>query len=265
MRMTVKLPSLSNVALGSTATLSMPIGRTYDQIRLKMTNLNLDELQNVEVLANGKVVQSYKDGAQIKFLNDYYGRPADPAGQLTLHFVRPEMADLTQRRLFGFGTQDLQTFTLRFDIPATTAAGTAPKVEAWAVQSEPAPAGVITKVKRFPVATSVTGTQELDSIPTGGARIMAVHFTKAGINKAEVEMNSVKVYDALKEVGEGIQIAAGRKPDGTTSLHLDWILEGDTAQALVTEGLQDFRIRLDHADTNPCDMIIEYLDGIAGI
>lgn len=265
MRMTVKLPSLSNVAKGSTATLNFPIGRTYDQVRLKLTNLNLDEVQNIELLANGKVFQSFKDGAQVKFLNDYYGRPADPTGQLTIHFVRPEMADLVQRRLFAVGTQDLQTLTLRFDIPATTASVNEPVVEAWAVQSEPAPMGVITKVKRFPFASSVAGLQEIDKIPTGGARIAAIHLVKGDLKKAEVEMNSVKVFDAEKAIAEGIQIAAGRTPQTATASHLDWILEGDTGQALVTEGLQDFRVRIDHTAAGAGEMIVEYIDGLAGI
>ena len=265
MRMTVKLPSLSNVALGSTATLNLPIGRTYDQIRLKLTDLNLDEVQNIELIANGKTFASWKDGAQVKFLNDYYGRPADPAGQLTFHFVRPEMADLTQRRMFALGTADLKTLTLRFDIPATTVAGTAPVVEAWAVQSEPAPMGVVTKIKRFPFASSVAGIKEIDNLPTGGARIMAIHALKGDIDKSEVEMNSVKVFDAQKGIAEGIQIAAGRTPQSSVASHLDWILEGDAGQALATKDLQDFRVRLDLATAGAGELIVEYMDGLAGI
>ena len=147
MRLTKKLPSLANVGAGQSATLNCPVGLSYDRIEIEYAGVTLAQMKNIEVVINGKPVMTFKDGARVESLNDYYGRPKT-AGFLTLHFARPEMKTLEQQRLTSVGTVDVATLAVNIDIDAAAAA---PVIKAHAVQSEPAPLGAFIKSTRIPV------------------------------------------------------------------------------------------------------------------
>ena len=262
MRVTNKLPSLTNVSAGSTAVLNLPLGLTYDFIQLEYSGVTLAQMKNIKLEVNGKIIQEFKDGNQIVFLNTYHGRPADAAGFLTLWMIRPEMHTLQDQRLTALGTSDIKTLTLRFDIDA---AATAPAVKAHAVQSEPQPFGLCTKIKSFVSSTAVAGVQEIDNLPTNAARIGAIHLVKPDITDVEVTIDSMVAFQASKALAENIQKKYGKVPQTASATHIDWMLEGDMGQALTTQGVQDFRIKPTHGAAGQLDILVEYLDGLAGI
>ena len=75
MRMLVKMPSLTNVAAGSTATLNCPIGRSYDRIIFEHNKeLTVEQIKNLRVEIDGKPIQEYKDVGQLQAINNYYKR-----------------------------------------------------------------------------------------------------------------------------------------------------------------------------------------------
>jgi hypothetical protein len=262
MRITNKMPSVTNVAPGSKAVLNLPLGRTYDLLQLEYAGVTLAQIKNLELEINGKVVQRFRDGVQLADLNSYWGRPVDSTGLLTMWFVRPEFNTLVDQRLTALGTVDIKTLALKFDIDA---AADAPVLEAYAVQSEPQPLGLITKVKSFQSSTAVSGLQEIDNIPTNAARIAAIHLFKADIEQVEVEINSMKAFELKKASAENIQKKYGRVPLTAKASHIDFVLEGDNAQAMVTQGIQDFRIKPVHTAAGNTELVVEYFDGLAGI
>lgn len=255
-----KLPSLSNVSAGSTATLQIPRGVTYDAIHLEYSGVTLAQLKNIEVRINGKVIQSFVDGVRLQDINKYYKRNVK-AGILTLWFVRPEMDNNALRRMTAIGTADVATFDLRMDIDAAAAA---PVITAWAIKSNQQPLGMITKIKRFPASSATAGLKEIDNIPKEG-RIAAIHLFKSDITSAEIELDSSKVYEFTKTLGAGVQTDYGRNPDTSKMTSVDFHLEGDPSQALVVEHVQDFRLRADLATAGSFDIVVEYLTGFSGI
>ncbi|HKJ87199.1 MAG TPA: major capsid protein P2, partial [Gammaproteobacteria bacterium] len=114
----VDLPSLSNVAAGNRATLSLPVGLTYHRIFFTLDGPTLAELTNLEILINGKVVQTFSDFQRLDDLNDYWGRGTWDSGNghITLWFDRAEMEQFGQKEVTAIGTGDVQTFTIRFNI-----------------------------------------------------------------------------------------------------------------------------------------------------
>jgi hypothetical protein len=260
MRITKQLPSLSNVAASSKATLNCPVGLTYDQVTFEYSGITAAQLTNLQVDINGKTVQYFASATDVVLLNDYYGRPKT-AGFLTLHFNRPEM-DYEQgmNRLTGLGTSDVQTLQISMDC----AAATTPVIAAHAVLSDPQPLGLITKIKRFQVSASAIGQFEIDNIPRAG-RICALHLMNDGITDVEVELDSRKVTDASKTLIGALQTENGRTPQTAAMTSIDYCLEGDIKQAMTMQGVQDFRIRptIDAAEAVP--IYVEYLDGFAGI
>ncbi|WP_404402978.1 major capsid protein P2 [Idiomarina seosinensis] len=260
-----QLPSLSNVAAGSTATLELPLGHTYDRVTLEYAGVTPAQMKNIQVVINGKVIWQLKTAERLNQLNAYYNRAVN-AGFLDFHFVRPEFDNIDFRRLFAIGTADVATFSIKFDIDA---AASAPVVTAHAVQSLNSPLGLITKIKEFPTSTATSGAKEIDSLPKQ-ARIGAIHlFGKADISRAEVEVDSYKQYEASKALGEKLQSDIGRTPLDANGTTIDFVREGNPMNALVLRAgkvsVQDFRLRLTCDTPGSWDTVCEYYDQFQGI
>jgi len=264
MQRIVKLPSVANVAAAATASLACPVGGViYDAIILTLTNITLAQLTNIELRLNGKPVQKFASGTELDQINQFYGRGASANGILTLHLARPELALVEQQRLTSIGTADLATMDLQMEIAAGV---TNPGIVAHAVQSVgQAELGLITKVKRFPFNSAVSGQVEVDSIPRTGARIAAVHLVKSDVDAVEIDVNSIRVYEGSKTLGEQVQTQAGRTPQTANMTHVDFLLEGDIWRALRTKGVQDLRVRPTLGTSGAFDLVVEYLDGLEGI
>lgn len=266
MRETVQLPSLSNVAAGSRATLQCPLGPTYDIITLEYSGVTLAQLKNIRVEINGKPIQEYESGVVVDSINKYYSRPVT-AGQLDLYFLRPEMSyEPGSDRVTGIGTLDVQTLQISMDIDA---AAVAPVIVASAERSDPQPLGIITKVKRWQFAAAVSGQFEIDNIPRTG-RVMAMHLRNANITAIEVEIDRQKVLEGSRARLEGIQTRWGRSPQTADMLSVDWCLDGDPKQALAFIGrnraqVQDFRLRPTISAAGAVPIYVEYLDAFHGI
>ena len=264
MRKTVRLPTIQNVVPGGTFTLACPVGMTYDRIIFKLGGTTFDEshIQNLEVIVNGKTIQTWKTGSELRLMNEYWGR-GYRAGYLPIYFKRPEFRPLEQQRLTALGTADVSTLTVRGDISSTAVA---PTLEAFAIQSEPTPLGLISKIKRFDLSAAVAGSFEVDSIPRG-PRVLAAHFLKSDINALTCEVNSVKVLEGDKSTLEELQKESGRVPQSASASHLDFTLEGDILQALNTSRdiVQDLRYRLDLATAGNVPVYVEWLDSFSGV
>jgi hypothetical protein len=262
MRITQRLPSLSNVAAGLTAVLNCPRGLTYDKIVLQYSGTSVTRamLEKIRVKINGKPIQEYSDGDELQSINDYYGR-ADNTGAVTLYFNRPEMDNVQGQRVTGLGTSDIQTLSVEFDVASGAPADFA--VVAYALQSEAQPLGLITKVKKYPASYATSGLMEIDNIVKGG-RIMAIHLFKSDVSKVELEVDKQTVYEATKSVGEILQKEAGRAPVTASATHIDFIQEGDIAQALITAGVSDMRLKPTIDTSGALNVVVEYLDGLAG-
>lgn len=257
-----KLPSLSNVTAGSTATLEIPKGLSIHQIMLKFTNLTLEQMKQIRMEVDGKVFQQFKDGARLDALNQYYARGATENGWIVLHFARPEFDTLAQKRLFALGTADISTLSLRIDIDG---AAVDPKLEAYAIEAEQEPFGLITKVKSFPASFATGGTHEVDNLPVpASARIAAIHLFTDKVTHAELEINGNIAFQAPKTLEDKIQKDAGRNPTAD-KFTMDFIKEDDFAQSQVLAGIQDFRIRMELSQATAFDIVVEYLDGKNGL
>jgi len=253
-----KLPSFSNVAAGSTATLEMPRGLSYHQLIIKYANITLAQMKNIRMEVNGKVFQTYRDGTELDLINKHFSRGVAENGYMVLHFARPELEDLLQQRAFSLGTEDISTLVMRMDIDAATNAGVT--LEAYALQGQQAPMGIITKMKSYPVSYATAGTHELDKLPVPAtARIAAIHLLTDKVTYAELEVDGNIAFEAPKELEAKIQKDAGRTPDAS-KFTMDFIKENDTAQAQVLAGVQDFRIRMQLSEATAFNVLVEYLD-----
>lgn len=266
MRMLVKMPSLTNVVAGSTATLNCPIGRSYDRLIFERKGLTLGQIKNIRVEIDGKPIQEYKDGVQLDEVNAYYKRHTANAnsnnGFFSIWFSRPEMNSLDHQRVTRLGTTGVQTFQVSFDIDA---GAVNPSVVAHAIQSDASPIGMVTKVKQFVMSTATAGDFEIDSIPKG-PRILAVHFFKSDVMSVEVEQNSRKIRDGSKTLLDFLQRESNRAPVNKKT-SVDFTLEADLYHSLETnpQFIKDQRFRLNLETAGEVRVVVEYLDFLAGI
>ena len=262
MRMLVKMPSLTNVVAGSTATLNCPIGRSYDRLVFELKGITPSGMKNLRVEVDGKPVQEFKDGQQLIEINNYYKR-ATRNGFLSIWFSRPEMNSLDHQRVTRLGTTGVQTLQVSFDIDDSVVN---PSIVAYAIQSDASPIGMITKVKQFVMSSATAGQFEIDSIPKG-PRILAVHFYKNDVSYVEVEQNSRKIREGSKELLDFIQRESDRSPNGALRTTVDFTQEADLYHSLETnpQFVKDQRFRLNLETAGEVRVVVEYLDFLAGI
>lgn len=274
MREREKLPSLSKVAAGSDAVLSLPIGKTYEQVVFEFSGVTLAQMLYPELILNGKTVQRFDSMQQLQDLNLYYNRNADASGSgvLPWWFIRPELSDPISRRFTALGTADLQTAQIKFTVSGAAAA---PAIEAYAYKSRQTPLGMITKIKSFPATFATAGQQDIDNIPRSGARIAAIHLIKSDVSKVYVEVEGRRVLNGLKSSLQVDQEDYGRVPDADFTT-IDFLLDGDINHAMATEVedppgsgrtrlISDFRIQPTIDTAGSINVLVEYLDGFAGL
>ncbi len=266
-RKIIKLPSLSRVVAGSKATLEMITGLTYFNVVFSVagTALAASMIKRIDVFINGKVVMTFKNLQRLMDINSYFNRGTDTVNEFVLHFFRAELMDAIYRRAPGIGTADVQTFHIELELDGTAPGDIAITAHAL-VDPEPQPLGAFMKVREYPFSSAVAGQVEIDKLPRG-AFYSTIHFFKPDISSIEVETDGVKIIDATKSVLEREQKEASpvkRVPVTTKATHVDWSLEGDLAQSIQTDQLQDLRVKMNLDTAGAVDIVTETLDTLGG-
>jgi len=268
MRKIIKLPSLSRVVAGSKATLEFPLGPTYQTVLFVVSaaaGLDAADIDRIDLLVNGKSIQTFKNLQRLIDINGYYNRGVDSVSAteivFALHLSRAELQDTQWRRAPGIGTADVQTMHMELDINAAAPASIAIKAYAL-VDPTRQPIGAFFRIREFPANSSTSGVLEADKLPRG-PWYSAIHLFKADISNVEVEADGVKVFDATKGVAERFQKEASpvkRVPVTAKATHVDFITDGDLMNSLNTAGLQDLRVKMTLDTSGAVDIIAETLD-----
>lgn len=267
MRINESLPDFFNVAAGSNAILNLPVGLSYDLITIELVNGAKSDIERIELKGNGRMIQEFSGGAlQVDEVNKYHGRGVD-ADLIDLHQVRPELANLGQRRMFSLGTADLQTLTLNVKIAAGAPANI--QLKAYAIKSEQEASGLVTLIREFPVTFNASGEMDISNLPFDAqASIGCIHFFKEedDIQDLRILINQKNVFELSANVAEKLQAKAFKDPSSAKYFRADWMLEGDIAQALIwSTGISDFRIKPTIGSGGEVKMLVEYLGPIGSM
>ena len=229
----LECPSALNVAVGQTFHQDLPVGGlVYEGIQFDMSDIAHSEITNIRVLVNGREVMFFASGTDLQNLNDYYGYQTDN-DTLQIFFNTPAFKELPQQRLTGIPTAGLQSLVVTGDIDAG-ATGAALSTRRF-VSSPNAENKIdtIKKVKRFPFTAAASGQQELTNL-TLGARIMAMHFINDGVTRVDIEDQSFTVMEATKVTLDLLHESYGRVPQTSVMTTVDFCIDGDLGNALVT-------------------------------
>jgi hypothetical protein len=262
----IELPTIQNVTPNGHCVLSCPLGMTYDAILFQLTNVTAATMSNFKVKAGSQSIIDVSNAGVLDSLNAFYSR-ANQAGFFTLWFYRPEMRTEVEAAMTSFGTVDIKSLTIEFDLGATAN----PAIKAYCIQRDPQPMGLVTKIREYPVTFAAAGLQQIDNIPRG-ARISAFHLRKGDVSACDLDINygqgPVKIVQATKGTLEAVQKSSlhmPRVPQTANYTHIDLNLLGTVNGPLPTANLQDMRLKPTIDSAGTLTTVVEYIDGAGGI
>lgn len=267
LKMTRRMPSFEGVAANQTATLRLPIGFTYHQLYIAYGGtFTLAQMTEIRVIMNGQVVHRYAGGDLLDSYNQFQGRAA-ASGILCIDFDRYNLRTRAGEEVTSVGTgfpQDptpLTTFALEIDIGGATG----PTLEAWAVQSVPAPLGLIRKFRTFQgYAPSAAGDFEISDLPRGDL-INQMFFGESAnnIDRLRVQRDNFTVFDRTDALNTLIQNDGVRDPADFTGFVYDPTEAGNGAEGLVTRNVADLRFILTVSGAMSITLGVDYIGGLS--
>ena len=193
----IKNLPFNNVVADGVASVSLPVGMSYNRILLQLggTALTKAMLANIKVKMNGKTIWE-NTGSRINLINTYRARGVD-AAFLVIDFTEPDAKTMAEQFIGNLNTaQGVSSLTLE----VTIAGATAPTLVAWCELGPPAALAAINKQILFTAAFSAAGKFpfKLIDIANRGAIVKRVHFAHGGnMTALEVKKNGVVIFDNI--------------------------------------------------------------------
>lgn len=271
--------TIQGVVSGGIATADLPIGFTYHGILFTMggTSFELSDITQIRVMGNGKTMFTVS-GADLDAINLFKGRSA-ASSQFYLDFERygldtavgaTPIEALRGRELTAIGTGvrvseqnpiELTTLQIQLDI-ATTA--TAPTLSASAHQSGPRSLGLLLKRRRFSYFPSGSGEFEISDLPRGDL-IDAIYIKSAGdyITKVVMERDNFLAFERTPAMNSHVQRDGVRVPQDNWFV-IDPSERGRGDEAIVSAGVQDFRLKITVSQADTLTVYVDYLGALTG-
>tara|TARA_R110000737_G_C14623309_1_gene493992 strand:- start:3947 stop:4753 length:807 start_codon:yes stop_codon:yes gene_type:complete len=244
---TRKLPSFEGVAAGQTASIRLPIGRTYEQLLITYGGATIAQLTELRIVANGEVIHRVTALTKLDSMNKFEGRAA-ASGVIVFDFNRYGLRTRAGEEFTGLGTgvlddpNKITTLTAEIDIAA---AATSPTLSAKAIQSPPRAVGFIKKTRQFIYTAGASGEFEISDLPKGDTinKIFIGNQGTIGITKVVIERDNFIEFERSVAENSLIQTDGVRVPQSGYVVY-DPTEAGNGSESLATAGVQDLRIRL---------------------
>lgn len=257
---TRKMPSFEGVAAGQTATLRMPIGRTYEQMLITYSGATLAQLNELRIIANGEVIHRITELTKLDSMNQFEGRAA-AGGVIVFDFNRFNMRTRAGEEFTGLGTgvlddpNKITTLSCEIDIDAA-ALGSA--LSAKAVQSAPRTVGQIIKTRQYTYTAGAAGEFEIADLPKGDS-INKIYFGNHVANvytKLVIERDNFIEFERSVAENEVIQTDGVRTPQAGYVVY-DPTENGNGSENLATAGVQDLRLRITLTNAGQVPIVVE--------
>lgn len=259
-----RIANVQNVASGQKAIINLPLGPTYDKIIVEMgggwnasTHIVL-----VEIKANGRRIFT-DTGVNIYYRNAYRGRYTD-GNRMVIDFTEPDSRNgANEQLLASIPSAMLKSLTVEVTLMVQT--GT-PTMNVFAESRGPSNNPFILKRLDFTQSFAQTGVQSL-VLPSGASggiikRLFLHPSTGASqITSVDLRVNRVSIWETTKDVIE-LNQRTNRLSPQNTFLCLDFVEDGNLAQALNTERAKEIELRLGLISTMSITGYVDYIDPI---
>lgn len=255
----IKNLPFTNVVANGVATVSLPVGMSYNRIFLQLGGtFTKSMITDVKVRLNGKVIYQ-NTGARLDLINTYRKRGSN-AAFLVLDFVEPNAKLMTEQYLGNLNTaQGVSSLTLE----VTIAGATAPTLESWSEVGPPAPLGVIAKQLTFTTSFGGSGKFpfKLIDVANRGAIIKRIHFAHGGnVSALEVKKNGIVIHDNVPTaVNSFYQLDYGKTAQ-TNLYTYDPCLDDNYTNAVKTSDMVSLEFNLTTTAADTVTAVMEVLD-----
>lgn len=254
MYITKKMPAFEGVARGSTATLRMPVGLSYHTLWLEYSGFSISRIDEIRVVANGKIFQRYSSGNILDEQNRFFrrtGAGTATSGIIPIDFIRPNCRTLEGELITLLGTGapsvdgSVEIANLALEIDLANSTGVAnPLITATAVQSDPVNLGLIKHVREFIYNPSAAGDFEIIDLPRGDL-YDTVFFRGVNISELTVERDGYLPFQRSAALNKRILDDSRYRDPGLPNYYVFNATEnGFGSQTFETGDTFDLRFRL---------------------
>lgn len=170
---TQRIGQIEGVASSSRVTVKLPIGLSYEWVKLILTNITIAQCTNIAVRINGQTIQEYRSGTEMELCRSEEDfQYTTTAGYLHFDFRRLGSTNIIDRDSTlirtGFpnkpdsGLADVSTLELSFDLASGL---TNPAISAYAAMIDPSSLGLVRYVRGLSYTPAGTGAYEVSDIP----------------------------------------------------------------------------------------------------
>lgn len=196
----IRLPQIQNVGPNQRASLSLPLGVTYEKIYLQLgTNILTSLISNIVLRINNKEFQRWNSAADmITGLNAYRGNYTGNTAFLTIDFTEALAKEEVGMKLGTVAaTQEagVQQVTLEFDLGTYTAVA-ASIITAFADVEQPSANSVVQRVQ-VQQKVIAAAAQEQIYVPFGknGYQLKRLIIKHANLSSVRVRRDGVDIYE----------------------------------------------------------------------
>lgn len=255
----VKNLPFTNVVANGIATVSLPVGMSYNRIILALGGtFTKAMITNVKVRLNGKVVFE-NTGSRLDLINTYRGLAAS-ATYLSIDFTEPRAKDMAEQYLGNINTASgVSSFT----IEVTIAGATSPTLDSYSELGPPAPLGVIAKQIMFTMSNGGAGKFpfKLIDVANRGAIIKRVHFAHGGnLTALEVKKNGIVIHDNILTAVNTFYQSEYQKTAQSNLYTYDPCLDNNYANAIKTQDMVSLEFNPTYSAADTVTAVLELLD-----
>jgi hypothetical protein len=256
----IKNIPFANVVASGVATVSLPIGMTYNRIFLILGGGAFTKamLTDFKVKLNGTVI-SNTTGAKLDTVNTYRGLGVT-ATVLVLDFTEPKAKTYPEQYVGDINTAKGVS---SLNLEVTIAGATTPSLDSYSELGRPQELGVIAKLLSFTQAFAAAGKIpiKLIDIANKGAIVKRVHFTHTGaITALEVKKNGIVIFDNIPTaVNTAHQLDYGHVAQANCYTY-DPCVDNNYSQALTTADMISLEFNPTFSGADTVTALLEVLD-----
>lgn len=261
----VKNLPFQNVLAAGIASVSLPLGMTYERIVLELGGGAFTKamITLIELKLNGKTF--WKDtGSRCDLRNTYRGLTAN-AAYLTIDFSEAFARDEVDQRLGAIGTlSGVSSFTAE----VTIAGATTPTLASYSWISAPKPLGVITKNLSYSQTYAAAGKFNfpLPFGTQGGSIVKRINVFHANLTALEIKKNGLLIWDNITPaVNNFLQTEYKNAPQAGLYVYDPIFDHNLRSGALVTADAQSFEMNPTISAADTLSVYVEYLDQIGNL
>lgn len=256
----VKNLPFTNVVASGLATVSLPIGMSYNKIILVLggTTFTKSMITTLKVRLNGKVILE-TTGPRLDAQNQYRGLTPQ-ANFLTIDFTEPRAKTMASQYIGNINTAaGVSSLT----VEVTIAGATAPTLDSYSELGPPANLGIIAKQIPFNFTFAASGKfpAKLIDVSNKGGVVKRVTFNHGGnVTAVEVKKNGIVIWDNVLTAVASFWAGEYQKAFQTNAYVWDPCADNNYTNAVTTQDMvsMEFNPTLSAADS--VTAVLEILD-----